>query len=128
MSEITVIIIRAVFSFLFILLLARLLGKKQIAQMTFLDFITGIAVGDMASTLAVNRTVQPIDVIIGLLIYTVLSILIALGALKSLKLRALFDGSPTILIEDGDIKERNLRKVRMTFDDFNGGITRTGCI
>ena len=65
MSEITVILIRSIFSFFFILLIARILGKKQIAQMTFLDYITGIAIGDMAATLAADATNQPMDIIIG---------------------------------------------------------------
>ena len=122
MSEITVIIIRSIFSFFLILLLARLIGKKQIAQMTFLDFITGIAIGDMASSLAIDTSVQLTDAIIGLLIYTALPILIAIGALKSLNFRSLVDGSPTILIENGNIIEKNLRKVRMTFDDLMVGL------
>ncbi|GEL76879.1 DUF421 domain-containing protein [Tenuibacillus multivorans] len=122
MPEYTVIIIRSVFAFFFVLLIARILGKKQIAQMTFFDYITGITIGNIAASLAINTNIQPLNTIIGMIIFTTFSILIAFFALESLKIRQIVEGSPTTLIQDGNIIEKNLLKVRMTFDDLMMGL------
>lgn len=122
MSEYTIVIVRSIFAFFFILLLARLLGKKQIAQLTFFDYITGISIGNMAAALAIDTTMQPMDAIIGLILFTLLSTLVVFGALKSLKLRKLVEGSPTILIRNGNVLEKNLFKVKITFDDLMQGL------
>ncbi|MGP4108741.1 DUF421 domain-containing protein [Virgibacillus sp. L01] len=122
MSEYTIVIVRTLFAFFFILLLARLLGKKQIAQLTFFDYVTGISIGNMAAALAIDTTMQSMDAIIGLILFTLLSTLVVFGALKSLKFRKLVEGSPTILIRNGNVLEKNLFKVKITFDDLMQGL------
>lgn len=76
----------------------------------------------MASAMAINASLQPIDAIIGVSIFVVLTILIARGAVGSMKFRKLVEGSPTILIRNGNILEKNLSKVNMSFDDLMMGL------
>src|SRR5699024_10074581 len=122
MPEYMVIVVRSLFAFFFILLMARILGKKQIAQLTFFDYISGITIGNMAASLAIDATLQPIDGVIGITLFTILTILIARGAINSMKFRKLVEGSPIMLMKDGNVLERNLSKANITFDDLMMGL------
>src|SRR5699024_6391497 len=59
---------------------------------------------------------------IGMVIYTILTILIAYGAIKSFRIRQLVEGSAITLIQDGNVLEDNLAKVKMTYDDLMMGL------
>lgn len=122
MPEYMIVVIRTVLSFIVLLILARLLGKKQIAQLTFFDYITGITIGNISAQMAVDTTLQVTNGLIGMVIYTILTILIAYGAIKSFKFRQLVEGSATTLIQNGNVLEDNLAKVKMTYDDLMLGL------
>jgi uncharacterized membrane protein YcaP (DUF421 family) len=126
MSEIILIVIRSLLSFIVVFTMARILGKKQISQLTFFDYVVGICIGDMASSIAIDTSVQLLNGVIGLIVYTILSIIIAFGAIKSLKIRTLVESNPTIIIRDGKVLEKNLYKNRMTFDDLMMGLRDKG--
>ena len=122
MPEYMIVVIRTVLSFIVLLILARLLGKKQIAQLTFFDYITGITIGNISAQMAVDTTLQVTNGLIGMVIYTILTILIAYGAIKSFRFRQLVEGSAITLIQDGNVLEDNLAKVKMTYDDLMMGL------
>jgi uncharacterized membrane protein YcaP (DUF421 family) len=122
MSEYVLIASRVALTFVILLTLARILGKKQISQLTFFDYIVGIVIGDMASTIAIDTTMKFSYGLIGLVGYTILSVIVAFGAIKSFKFRELVESSPSILIKDGKIMEKTLLKHRLTFDDLLNGL------
>lgn len=126
MPEYVVIAGRAILSFLVLLALARVLGKKQISQLTFFDYVVGIVIGDMASTVAIDTSTKLLNGITGLVVYTLLSLIMAFGAIKSFKFRELVESSPSILIKDGNIMEKSLLKNRLTFDDLLNGLRVKG--
>lgn len=126
MSEFLLMAGRAVFSFLVLFTLARILGKKQISHLTFFDYVVGIAIGDMASTIAIDQSLKVKHGLIGLGVYSVLSLLIGYGAVKSFKFREIVESSPVILVKDGKVMEKTLLKQRMTFDDLLNGLRIKG--
>ena len=126
MPEYVVIASRAILSFLVLFALARVLGKKQISQLTFFDYVVGIVIGDMASTVAIDTSTKLLNGIIGIVVYTLLSLIMAFGAIKSFKFRELVESSPSILIKDGNIMEKSLLKNRLTFDDLLNGLRVKG--
>ncbi|MEC1525944.1 DUF421 domain-containing protein [Neobacillus niacini] len=113
---------RAILSFLVLFSLARILGKKQISQLTFFDYVVGIVIGDMASQVAIDTSMKIVNGLIGLVVYTLLSLILAYGAIKSFKFRDLVESSPSILIKDGKIMEKGLFKHKMTYDDLMNGL------
>jgi uncharacterized membrane protein YcaP (DUF421 family) len=113
---------RAIFSFLVLFSLARILGKKQISHLTFFDYVVGIVIGDMASQIAIDTSMKIVNGLIGLVVYTLLSVILAYGAIKSFKFRDLVESSPSILIKDGKIMERSLFRHKMTYDDLMNGL------
>ena len=122
MPEYVLVASRVALTFVILLALTRILGKKQISQLTFFDYIVGIVIGDMASTIAIDTTIKFLYGLIGLVGYTILSVIIAFGAIKSFKFRELVESSPSILIKDGKIMEKTLLKHRLTFDDLLNGL------
>ena len=122
MPEYVLVASRVALTFVILLALTRILGKKQISQLTFFDYIVGIVIGDMASTIAIDTTIKFSYGLIGLVGYTILSVIIAFGAIKSFKFRELVESSPSILIKDGKIMEKTLLKHRLTFDDLLNGL------
>jgi uncharacterized membrane protein YcaP (DUF421 family) len=122
MPEYVLVASRVALTFVILLALTRILGKKQISQLTFFDYIVGIVIGDMASTIAIDTTIKFSYGLIGLVGYTILSVIIAFGAIKSFKFRELVESSPSILIKDGKVMEKTLLKHRLTFDDLLNGL------
>jgi uncharacterized membrane protein YcaP (DUF421 family) len=122
MPEYIEVALRAIFSFIVLFTFARILGKKQISHLTFFDYVVGIVIGDMASTMAIETKMKITNGLIGLVVYTFLSLIIAYCAIKSFKFRDLVESSPSILVKNGKIMEKNLFKHRMTFDDLMNGL------
>lgn len=122
MPEYVVILVRSLASFSIIFILARILGKSQISQLTFFDYVIGITIGNMAAAVAIDSSVEFINGIIGLLVYTALSLILAFGAIKSYRFRKIVEGSPTILIKEGRVLEKNLLKCKLTYNDLMAGL------
>ncbi len=113
MSIILVVIIRSTISFFSLLILVRLMGKQQVSQLTFFDYVVGITIGSIASTLSVQVNENSLATLTGLAVWTVLAIFLAYLGIHSSTIRKITDGEPTIVISDGKIQEDNLKKIRI---------------
>ncbi len=111
------IILRSIISVLVLFVLTRIMGKKQIAQLTFFDYVAGISMGSIAAELAVDKTIPYSHGIISLVIYVAFPIIMSYWSLKSLRIREWLDGVPTVIIQNGKFIEKNLRKVRFHVND-----------
>lgn len=118
MSETMLILIRSIISFIVLLLLTRLMGKKQISQMTFFDYVVGITIGSIAASMSIDQNIMLANGLIGLAIWGLIPILISIVSLKSNIFRTLTDGSPTVLVENGKILENNLAKEELAIDQL----------
>jgi uncharacterized membrane protein YcaP (DUF421 family) len=99
-------------------ILTRLMGKKQIAQLNFFDYVIGITIGSIASEYAVVRNIRIEEGITALVVVTFFSFVFSHISLKSYKGRKILDGVPLTLIENGRIIEKNLRKVKLSVNDL----------
>lgn len=93
-------------------LLAKLMGNKQVSQMTMFDYVVGITIGSSAAELATELE-NPAKPLIAMLLYVVADVLISLLTSKSLKARAVITGKPLVLLENGVIDRENLKKARL---------------
>ncbi|UFU00285.1 DUF421 domain-containing protein [Radiobacillus kanasensis] len=118
MPEYVLIFIRSIISFVVILIIARIMGKKQISQLTFFDYVVGITIGSLASATAINQSIKIMNGIVALLVFGFIPVLLGYISMKSYKFRMLVEGYPTVLVENGQILEENLLKVKMTMDDL----------
>ncbi|MFC7063329.1 YetF domain-containing protein [Halobacillus seohaensis] len=110
------LIVRLAIAFLTLLLLTRLMGRKELAQMTFFNFISGIAIGSIGASLALNSTVSIRNGIIALILWSFFTIAMGFIDINSKSARKAIEGQPRILIKNGEIMESELREVRLDLD------------
>lgn len=112
------IALRSFFMIIGIFLLVKLLGKKQISEMSFFEYITGITIGAIAGALSIDRTVPIIYGIISIVIWASIPMIFNFLALKSKRIRDFVEGKETVFIKDGKILEDNLKKEHYTSENL----------
>ncbi|SOC40163.1 YetF domain-containing protein [Ureibacillus acetophenoni] len=112
------IIIETVSTFFVLLIMTRLLGKKQLSHLTFFNYITGITIGSLAANMVLISTRDFFKELTTLIIWCLLSMIIAYIGLKSGKARVVLDGEPTILIKKGVIDKKSLSSTKLNIDDL----------
>ena len=111
------LVITAVVSYVVLFLLTKLVGNKQISQMTMFDYISGISTGSIAAEMATELE-QPVEPLVGLLVYGLLTWSIAVWTNKSLAARRTFTGKPLILLEHGRLSRENLKRAKLDLSEF----------
>ncbi|MGJ9458657.1 DUF421 domain-containing protein [Oceanobacillus sp. CF4.6] len=118
MPELVLILIRSVSSFLLLLVMARIMGKKQISQLTFFDYCVGITIGSIAATMSVDQNVKISNGLMSLFIWGLFPIILAYAGLKSRMFSNLTDGKATIVIQNGEVLEKDLKKNLLTINEL----------
>jgi uncharacterized membrane protein YcaP (DUF421 family) len=117
-EEYLVIAFRTLFFYLLILIIFRLMGKREIGELSILDLVVFIMIGEMAVA-SIDETNDPLlHTVIPMVLLMIIQITLAVVSLKSKKFRDLVDGRPTIIINRGKIDEEAMRKQRYNFDDL----------
>ena len=115
--EIVKIILTSVLSVVAIFLITKIMGHKQVAQLDFFDYVSGITIGSIAAELATDIE-APWKSLIALVLYGVVSIGLNLLTTKAPRLRKFINGTPTILMNDGVIYRRNLKSAKLDISEF----------
>ena len=118
MIDAGVVFLQTVVSFVILLVLTRLLGKQQVSQLTFYEYLNGITFGSIAANMATDDLANVSDHLVGLLTYGLLTLLVSWLAVKNRKFRKIMAGEPVIVIQDGNILEDNLRKMHIDLDEL----------
>lgn len=111
-------ILRTTGAFVALLILARLLGRKQLSQLTYFHYITGIAFGSIAAEIAGQTDVKFMNGIIALTWWAVLTLLSSYLSLKSDFGRLILEGQPSIVVKDGALQEKEMKKVKLHLNDL----------
>ena len=96
---------------------AKLIGHKQIAQLDFFDYITGITIGSIAAEMATELE-EPWKPFTAILIYGGVTLLLSVITNKIPRTRRYFYGSPTILMDQGKLYRENLKKAKLDLSEF----------
>ncbi|QUH31281.1 DUF421 domain-containing protein [Vallitalea guaymasensis] len=112
MNESIVVIVRGVIGFFSLLIFTRLLGKQQVSQLTLFEYILGITIGSMASTLTTDLSSAAWPHWVGLVVWATLVYLVQVLTLKFPVISEYINGKPRVLIANGKILEKNLKKLR----------------
>lgn len=113
-----IVLIRSTFSFFTLFVLTRVMGRRQISQLNFFDYVNGITIGSIAATLAIDISRESLPTFIGLLAYTFWVLFLNLLEEKNRTLRRIINGKSVIVIQNGKILENNLREYGYTIDDL----------
>ena len=117
-NELFNVVIRGLLSLITLFLVTKLIGKKQVSQLSLFDFVIGISIGNFAAEMTINLESEELYGIIAVLLFGGIAYLVSVGTMKSIKLRRFFMGSPTILIEHGKILQDNFYKVKYDINDM----------
>ena len=111
--NITHTILATVGSIIVMFAISKLLGNKQISQLTLFDYINGITIGSIASEMAVSQEMDELIVpVIAMVLYGLTGFLLSVLTMKSIHCRHFLSGKPILLIEKGKIYPENLRLFR----------------
>ena len=97
--------------------LAKILGHKQVAQLDFFDYITGITIGSIAAELATELE-SPWKPLIAMVIYCMAAFALTILAHKFPKTRKYINGTPTIIMDNGKIYRKNMKKAKLELSEF----------
>jgi uncharacterized membrane protein YcaP (DUF421 family) len=117
-NELFNVVIRGLLSLITLFLVTKLIGKKQVSQLSLFDYVIGISIGNFAAEMTINLESEELYGIIAVLLFGGIAYLVSVGTMKSIKLRRFFMGSPTILIEHGKILQNNFYKVKYDINDM----------
>ena len=109
--------ITSVVSFLVLFFLAKIMGHRQIAQMSAFDYIIGITIGSIAAEMATELE-EPLRPLLAMVIYALLSVLLEVLALKHPRLRKFISGTPTIILDNGKLYRKNMKKAHLDLSEF----------
>ncbi|MDW7673751.1 MAG: DUF421 domain-containing protein [Bacillota bacterium] len=117
MDSIIKVILNSLIVFFLVFLMARIIGKKLLSQMTFFDFVIGVTIGTVGGAF-ITTEIRGFYVLLSPVVLTVLVVILGYLSLSSVAFRKLVEGEPVIVIQNGKIFENNLRKLRYNLDDL----------
>lgn len=115
--EIAKVVLTSLLSAAALFLIAKIMGHKQMSQLDFFDYITGITIGSIAAELATELE-KPWKPLIAMVIYGVITVVLTLITSKLPKWRKFINGTPTIIMHNGKILKENMKKAKMDLSEF----------
>jgi uncharacterized membrane protein YcaP (DUF421 family) len=113
-----IVLIRTVILYLLIVVGVRLLGKRQIGQLEPSELVLALIIADLASVPMQDNGIPLLSGVIPIVTLLAVSTILSVLTVRSIKFRALLCGRPSIVVENGVVQERELRKNRLTIDEL----------
>ncbi|MEH7280274.1 DUF421 domain-containing protein, partial [Bacillus toyonensis] len=118
LPEWTLVILRSVFILIMLFAITKWLGKRQISQLSFFEYIAGMTIGDIAAQVSTGLDQKFFHGVFAILIFAAVPFFTGILSLKNKTARDFFEGKSTVLIKDGKILEDNLKKEKYTSDEL----------
>lgn len=118
LPEWTLVILRSVFILIILFTITKCLGKRQISQLSFFEYIAGMTIGDIAAQIATGLDQKFFHGVFAILIFASVPFFVGILSLKNKTARDFFEGKSTVLIKDGKVLEDNLKKEKYTSDEL----------
>ena len=111
------IILTTIFSALVLFLMTKLMGHKQVAQLDFFDYITGITIGSIAAEMATDLE-EPWKPLVAMIVYGLIAVGLSILTDKAPRLRKYLDGSPSVIFDGGKFYRENMKKAKLDLSEF----------
>ena len=108
------IVVRAFFAFLFVLIVTRVMGRRELSSLEPFDLILLIVLGDLIQQGVTQSDYSFTGLLLAGGTFTLLTVGVSYLVFRVRRLRPVFEAEPLVLVEDGKIIDRNLRRERMT--------------
>lgn len=115
--ELIKVILTSLLSIVSLFVIAKIMGHKQIAQLDFFDYITGITIGSIAAELATELE-EPWKPLIAMIIYGLVALGLTMLVSKCPKSRKYVNGTPTIIMNNGKLYRKNMKKAKLELSEF----------
>lgn len=120
------IIIKTILLYLFIVVVYRIMGKKEVGKLSIIDLIVSILIAELAA-ISIEETDRSIFMsIVPIVVLVVIQVGVSYISMKSFKLRKVIDGNPTVIIKDGKLNFKEMTKLRYTLDDLIAQLREQG--
>ncbi len=116
--ELFIILFRTGFFYFFILLIFRIMGKREIGQLSILDLIVSILIAELVAISIENIKDPILYTVLPICILVILEMVGALISLKSNKIRNFIEGKPALIVDKGIINFKEMIRQRYTLDDL----------
>ena len=117
-TEAISIIPRSLGSLLTLFFVTKLMGKKQVSELSLFDYVIGISIGNFTAEVTMGLDKQYIDGLIAIIAFGIVSWGVSKITMKSIILRRLIIGTPTVVIQKGKILEKSLKKLNIDINDL----------
>ena len=117
-DETLMIIPRSLLALLILYLVTKIIGKKQASELSLFDYVIGISIGNFAAEMIINLETPYLYGVIAIITFGLISYLVSLLSMKSILIRKVLIGTPTIVIQNGKLLEQNLKKLKMDVNDL----------
>jgi uncharacterized membrane protein YcaP (DUF421 family) len=114
------IIVRAFFAFVFVFLLTRVIGRRGLSTLQPFDLLLLIVVGDLLQQGVTQNDLSFTGLVLAVGMFGLLTLAMSYAGWRFPRVRPLLEPEPLILVEDGKVIERNLRKERITPEEVAG--------
>ena len=118
MQDILYIILLSTGSIVVLFILTRLMGYRQLSELSAFDYINGITIGSIAAEMATSLEDDFTKPLVAMIVYAVFSVLLSYLSSKSFTLRKVIAGKPSVLINNGEIYEKNLKKSKIDISEL----------
>jgi len=116
--ELTAILLRTIFMYFFIFMIMRMMGKREIGKLSVFDLVISIMIAEIAVIVIESTDKSMITAVAPIVLLVLIQIGIAFLSMKNRKIRMMFDGKPSVLIQDGHLNRKEMYRQRYNLDDL----------
>lgn len=118
MSEILYIIALSLGSIIALFILTKLMGYRQMSQMSMFDYINGITIGSIAAEMATSLESSFTQPLTAMIVYALADLFLSWFSSKSIKAHKVIEGAPLVLLNNGELYRENLKKAKIDVSEF----------
>ncbi len=112
------VVLTTILSVVVLFAITRLIGYRQLSELSLFDYINGITIGSIAAELATCEKGEVLQILIAMVIYGIFSILVAMLTDKSVVMRRFIVGNPTVLMKNGRLYYEGFKKSHLDVNEF----------
>lgn len=116
--EMITILIRTIFFYFFIFIIYRIMGKREVGQLSIIDLIVSLLIAELTVISIENYNKSMLYSLIPIVVLVLLQCILAYISLKKPKFRIFLDGNPSLIIKEGKINYNEMLKQRYNLDDL----------
>ena len=117
-NELIDVTVRSLLSIITLFFVTKMIGKKQVSELSLFDYVIGITIGNFAAEMTINLESQEANGILAVLIFGLVAYAVSYTTMKSMRLRRFFIGVPTMIIQNGKILYEPMKKMKLDINDM----------